>query len=170
MWAINNLTEWIKYNRLTSTWNKKRVWKEYKQEFICECWKVKFYYLHHIKSWYTKSCWCLNRELIQNRRTTHWMSKSRFHNIYYNIIKRCYVINNKDYKNYWWRWIKCLRNSFEEFKDDMYDSYLLHIEEHWNNTSIDRINNDWNYEPSNCKRSTSIQQNNNKRKVLYPIK
>lgn len=164
MWKINKLEEWIIYNRLKSTWISFKIWKEYKQEFICECWIKKFYYLYHLTSWFTKSCWCLNKELLKQRRKTHWMSKSRLYNTYMNIKKRCCNLDNKDYMNYWWRWIQIKWNSFEEFKKDMYDNYLLHVEEFWeNNTSIDRIDNNWNYEPNNCKWSTYIEQNNNKR-------
>lgn len=65
----------------------------------------------------------------------------------------------ENYKN---RWIKCLRSSFEQFRDDMYDGYLDHCKEHWEkNTSIDRIDNNGNYCKENCRRATPKQQSLN---------
>jgi len=53
---------------------------------------------------------------------------------------------------------------FEEFRDDMYKSYLEHVEKYWEKeTSIDRIDNNWNYCKENCKRSTPKEQSNNRR-------
>lgn len=59
---------------------------------------------------------------------------------------------------------------FESFKNDMYESYLLHIKEHWiKNTSIDRIDNNWNYCKENCKWATRKEQSVNKRNSHYAI-
>lgn len=88
----------------------------------------------------------------------------QFYNTFENIYSRCYNKNNKSYKNYWWRGIICERESFEEFKDDMRTLFLEHIKEYWlKNTSIDRIDNNWNYCKENCKRSTREEQGRNKR-------
>ena len=54
--------------------------------------------------------------------------------------------------------------NFDDFYRDMYKSYLKHIEEFWEKqTTIDRIDNNWDYSKENCKRSTMKEQNNNKR-------
>jgi len=90
--------------------------------------------------------------------------QKRFYTTYINIKSRCYYKNNKSYKDYGFRWIRCLRNNFEEFKNDMWDSFLQHITEFWyNNTSIDRIDNNGDYCKGNCKRATREEQGNNKR-------
>jgi hypothetical protein len=72
--------------------------------------------------------------------------------------QRCLNYNSKDYTNYGGRGIKvCDRwiNSFINFYNDMGDRPL--------GTSIDRIDVNGNYEPSNCRWSTSKEQQNNKR-------
>ena len=111
--------------------------------------------LWRIKYWEINSCWCGKK--------THWLSKTRFYKIYRWIIKRC---NNKlslGYKRYGWRWIKCDCITFEDFNNDMYVSYIKHCEEYWEKqTSIDRINFDWNYCKENCKWATTEEQWNNK--------
>ena len=49
----------------------------------------------------------------------------------------------------------------------MYDSYIEHINKFWeDNTSIDRINWDWNYCKENCRRATCKEQSNNTKNTL----
>jgi hypothetical protein len=85
------------------------------------------------------------------------MNNERSYRTWYNMISRCKNKNNSSYKNYGGRGIKvCDRwlQSFENFYKDMgYPPTIKH--------TIDRINNDGNYEPSNCRWAThKIQQNN----------
>ena len=96
---------------------------------------------------------------------THSFTGTRFYRIFGAIKRRC---NNKkywSYKHYGERGIKCGWIKFEEFKKDMYKSYLKHIEKFGEtNTTIDRINNDDNYNKKNCKWSTQKEQCNNTRR------
>lgn len=86
----------------------------------------------------------------------------------FNWIKsRCYNSNNQRYANYWWRGIKCHRKSFEDFKLDMYESFIKHYQEHWSrNTTIERIDTNWHYCKENCKRATWIEQRYNTSRSL----
>lgn len=75
-----------------------------------------------------------------------------------NMRNRCRKPSNKDYPNYGGRGITvCARwlNSFENFILDMGPKPL--------GMTIDRIENDGNYEPGNCKWSTSVEQSHNRR-------
>lgn len=77
---------------------------------------------------------------------------------WHNMKSRCYDKNRPNYENYGGRGIKVCDNwvfDFEEFLKDMGDRPS---DKH----SIDRIDNNGNYEPSNCKWSTRVEQNSNK--------
>jgi len=101
-------------------------------------------------------------------RKTHWFCWTRFYKTYENLNLR----TKKQYYIYhYWKWIKNLRKSFDEFKNDMYVDYIKHIKLYWEkNTSIDRIDNNWDYCKENCRWSTRKEQNRNKcDNILYFI-
>lgn len=103
----------------------------------------------------SKSCGCLNAK----NHTSHGMAKSRIYRIWKGMKNRCYNSNSDRFVYYGGRGITvCDRwlNSFENFFQDMGEPETI-------NLSIDRINNDGNYEPTNCKWSTKSQQALNRR-------
>lgn len=167
------LIKWQKFWRLTVLWEYITLewWKKTLEKCSCECWIIKWINRRSLRVWKVKSCWCLRSELwrqkLINADTTHGMSHSRIYRIYTLMRDRCINTNNKCFDYYWGRWIKCLWNSFEEFYNDMWNSYEEHIKQCWEKeTTIDRIDVNWNYCKENCRRATWKEQCNNKRNNL----
>lgn len=92
-------------------------------------------------------------------------TNKRLYNIYHGIKRRCEDSKRKEYQWYGFRWIKCCRKTYKDFENDMWSSYYKHVEEYGEkNTTIDRIDNDWDYCKENCRRATLKEQWNNQRK------
>lgn len=127
---------------------------------ICDCGKHTIVASGDLKSGSSKSCGCLTKEVIISRNTKHGDKHSKLYNVWGAIKARCCNITNKAYPNYGGRGIDICDEwlEFQAFKDwamnNGYDKGL----------SIDRINNDGNYEPNNCRWTTRKVQTNNTRR------
>ena len=121
---------------------------------LCSCGKEKVIDGGALRSSHTKSCGCMPK-----KKPTHGLSKTRIYAVWSSMIGRCNNPSDNSYVNYGKRGIKiCERwiNSFENFYEDMGNRPTnLH--------SLDRIDVNGNYEPSNCRWATRSIQNNNKR-------
>jgi len=125
----------------------------------CDCGNKAIVKTAYLINGNTKSCGCLKYKWKK-----HNMSKTRFYNIWYAIKSRTCNKNSISYKNYGGRNIKCEWKNFEEFKNDMYESYTKHSKKYGDRkTSIDRIDNSGNYSKKNCQWVTMSEQASNKR-------
>ena len=113
----------------------------------------------NIDSGGTRSCGCQ----INKQKITHGLSKHRLFDTWYGMITRCYTTTSKDYISYGGRGIIVC----EEWLDvrnfiEWCESTHPNIE----GLSLDRIDVNGNYEPSNCRWATTLIQNVNKRLQL----
>lgn len=114
------------------------------------------------------SCGCIHREQLVARnvaRATHGRTRSRTYRSWTMMWARCRgTSSDRDLANYKWRGITvCDRwQSFEAFLADM--------GERPEGTSLDRIDNDGNYEPGNCRWATPKQQAANQRRARVRAK
>ena len=111
----------------------------------------------------TRSCGCLQKERVSEANRTHGEYRSKLYKIHNSIKQRCLNPNNVYYYNYGGRGIEVCDEwlKYENFRDWAISNGYK------DGLSIDRINNNGNYEPSNCRWATMIQQSNNKRTNAY---
>lgn len=103
-------------------------------------------------------------------RYKHSMCGTLIYSKYSHAKERC-TPYYKNHKRYYDRGIRFLWNSFEEFYNDMNDSFEEHIKKYWaKETTLDRIDNDWNYCKENCRWATRQEQSRNRnmcKKFIY---
>ena len=99
----------------------------------------------------------------------HGMSYTPFHWKWCSMIQRCIDKNYHKYPIYGGRGIKVCKkwSIFENFKKDMYESYLEHLSKFGaKSTTLDRINVNGDYSKRNCRWATKMEQSNNTRKNI----
>lgn len=123
----------------------------------CECGATKTVRGSHLTCGNTKSCGCLDREVVAKNAIKHGMRYTRIYNIWRKMKERCSNPNATNYRYYGAKGIRVCEEwmEFEAFYE-------------WAKTSgyrddltIDRINVFDNYKPGNCRWATIREQNNN---------
>jgi hypothetical protein len=143
--------------------------KERRKRFIyflcrCDCGTEKIIRADCLYTGNTTSCGCFLRENRGQSQRTHGMSATHRtveYDAWAHMIRRCHTPTTHNYANYGGRGISVCerwRYSFENFLADMGERPSP-------KHSLDRRDNNGNYEPANCRWATPIEQGNNTRKV-----
>jgi len=137
----------------------------------CDCGKTRKVLGQNLKSGRVKDCGCISQEIrklnISKNNKTHGLSKTKLYSCWTGMKSRCFREKDKEYKNYGGRgivvcedWIHNFENFYNWAINNGYKEDL----------SIDRIDVNGNYEPSNCRWISMAEQSYNKRntrKIYY---
>lgn len=146
--------------------NKANLW-----ECLCDCGNVTYAISTQLIKGYKTSCGCKRKmsrgarpDVAQRNKdqAKHSMSGGYTYQSWKCMKSRCYDKNHKDYPSWGGRGITVCdswRESFIDFYKDMGERPRGH--------TIDRINNEGNYEPKNCRWALAKMQSNNTRKNYY---
>lgn len=127
----------------------------YKVRVRCECGNIRDVTEMGLRGGYTKSCGCLSADRLRAMRFKHGGTNTRLFHVWSAMRARCYDVKNNRYPNYGARGIRVCRawrNDFAAFRDWA----LAHG--YTDELTIDRLNLDGNYTPSNCRWATRQQQ------------
>lgn len=129
--------------------------------FLCRCDCGKEYLSRAGHATEANGCGCK----VGKSNIKHGKTHSRLYRVWGGMKTRCFNKNNREYKDYGGRGITMCEEWLNDFQAFSNWSYANGYDENtpYQKCTLDRIDVDGNYEPSNCRWADNVTQNNNKR-------
>lgn len=143
--------------RETPSGTLKRYW-----HCLCDCGTSTEVNQAHLTSGRSQSCGCRKAELAAQQKHVHGASKTPIHEVWVQMLQRCKNPNNKSYPRYGGRGIRVCDawHDFAQFQADMGPTYQPGL-------TLDRRENDGNYEVGNCRWVTNTVNCRNQSKTVF---
>lgn len=147
----------MKFGHLTVIELAEPIGNKRRYKCVCDCGTETIVFSSNLKRGNTRSCGCLRTEKLVSRNKTHGMRGTKLYGIWASMRSRCNNPHNKEYHRYGGRGIVCC----EEWKDFTQFKEWALKSGYEDGLSLDRIDNDGDYCPHNCRWATREQQSSN---------
>ena len=138
-------------------------------ECKCDCGIIKLINHYSLLKGRSTSCGCLKGQKISNKKSTHNKTNTKIYKLWIGIKNRCNNINSPKYKSYGGRGIKVC----DEWQNDFMSFYNWTLANGYDENAkygectIERLNVNGDYEPSNCTFKNLKEQANNKTTNIF---
>lgn len=169
--AVKEIPKGTRFGKLKTTGlveirksgNKKLAY----HECICDCGKITWARGTNLRYGTTLSCGCYRTEQRVKIIKKHNLSNSRLYRIWNDMRTRCNKEYSDNFNNYGFRGIRVC-SEWDNTNDGFLNFHSWAMNSGYSDKlTIDRVNNNGNYEPNNCRWVTQYEQNRNKRNNHY---